>query len=607
VRYKLSQLKEDLDKSILHYTDAIFLPPAAHSLNLVHLFFLLTSALLHRSERFDQPVDIKSSIEYLRYLRGLPLDSFGVPSDIVTTSLIKALATRVRLNAEAEDGTRDIKEMVVLCRVLLTSNKSADFPIGAFQSLDQAVSVEVTRGLPIQLLDEVIECLRDAVKVCPPDSHSVFLVLAHQLFTRFMESHSYGDYEESAALLESILDPNRPGECPDSIRDLALPLVALLAVSRSTFFENPEYSEVTISRLRTFLSSPSIDEPFRVKITDILAMQARDRFTQYSLAENLEEANSYTSQVVDLSSSESLKNSGELFLESGGVRETYSVTAIQRKIQHLEELLSITPPGTKRHQNCLTELANWYKTKFHRTDNISDIEESIKYGRQSLDATHSSDSRRTTSLIVLRNILDFAFKNTGNVSYLDESVTLGYDILEFRSAQHLHFPVVRALVRSLLVREKVLGRREGCHRDEAIRLMSMVINNQHARDPDRFGLACDWAVLARSISHPTTLTAYKSAMSLMQKSLSFAPTVSVQHARLVTMGENCQTMPLDYASYQINLGQYEEAVETLEQGRALLWSEMRDLRTPITQLIEEDSPLAKRFTEINQELEAVRH
>jgi hypothetical protein len=110
----------------------------------------------------------------------------------------------------------------------------------------------------------------------------------------------------------------------------------------------------------------------------------------------------------------------------------------------------------------------------------------------------------------------------------------------------------------------------------------MVINDQYAREPDRFRLACDWAVLARNISHPTTLTAYKSAMSLMQKSFSFAPTVSVQHARLVAMGENCQTMPLDYASYLINLGQFDEAVETLEQGRALLWSEMRGLRTPIT-------------------------
>jgi hypothetical protein len=135
--------------------------------------------------------------------------------------------------------------------------------------------------------------------------------------------------------------------------------------------------------------------------------------------------------------------------------------------------------------------------------------------------------------------------------------------------------------------------------------MSSVVDDQYVREPDRFRLSCRWAILARSIGHPTTFTAYESAMSLLQKSLSFAPTVSIQHTRLVAMGSDCQTMPLDYASYQIDLGRSEEAIETLEKGRALLWSEMRGLRTPAVQLIEGDSPLAKRFAEINQELEAL--
>ncbi|KAH8992708.1 hypothetical protein EDB92DRAFT_542858 [Lactarius akahatsu] len=151
----------------------------------------------------------------------------------------------------------------------------------------------------------------------------------------------------------------------------------------------------------------------------------------------------------------------------------------------------------------------------------------------------------------------------------------------------------------------MLGRREDLL--EAIRLMSMAVDNRYAREPDRFRLSCEWAILARNIGHPTTLTAYKTAMSLVEKSLSFAPTVSVQHTRLVAMGKNCQTMPLDYASFQIKLGRFEEAVEILEQGRALLWSEMRGLRTPMIQLIEDDPPLAKRFAEINQELEAADH
>jgi CHAT domain-containing protein/tetratricopeptide (TPR) repeat protein len=609
-RYKLSQLKEDLDKSILNYTEAIFLPPVSQheverSLDVVGLLFHLALALLHRSEQFDQPEDIKYSIEYLRYLRGLLLAPFNprVPRNDVTTSLVHALATQITLGAV--DETRNIKEMVVLCRELLISNLSADFPIDAFQSMIHAVNAELNRGRPIQLLDEVIECLKDAVKVYPPSgSHGILLALARTLYTRFMKTHSNDDCEEAMALFDRILDPNQPGVCPDSIRDLASARATVLAHARWIIFRDPEFSEVAISRLRTELSSPSIDEGLRIRYAESLAIQTRERFTRYSLAESLEEANSYVSQVVDLSSSPSLAQSGELFSGSGAVRETYSATAMQQKIQHLEELLSITPPGTDRHKECLSILADWYESKFCHTTNISDIEESIKYNRLSLDATHSSDSWRHIPLASLRNVLFLAFKKTRKISYLNESITLGYDILELKNVQHVHFAVVRTLVQSLLAREKLLGGGKE-DRHEAIRLITMVIDNQYARGPDRFQLSCEWAILARNIKHPTTLTAYKSAMSLMQKSLSFAPTVSVQHAHLVAMGEDCQTMPLDYASFQIHLGQFEEAIETLEQGRALLWSEMRGLRTPMAQLIEGDSLLAKRFTEINQELEAL--
>ncbi len=601
-RYDISQQKEDLDKSILHYTEAIFLPPVSQtglSLSIVQILFHLALALLKRSKKFKHPEDVKSSIKYLRYLRGLPLDSFDVHRNVVTT-LIRALAIQVK--SEAGNGTRNIEEMVVLSRELLTSNLSAGFPVAAFISLNVAIKAEFIRGR-VQSLDQVIECLRDAVKMCPPGSHLVLFTMADAFGTRFMATHSNDDYEEATALLERILDPNQPGECPDSIQDLALLLATMLAFVRSVVFENPEYSEVTISRLRTFLSSSSIDEGLRLRLTEGLAIQARERFSQYSLAESLEEANSYTSQLVDLSSSQSLEKSKGIFPVSGAVRKLYSMTRMAEEIYHLEELLSITPPGTERHKDCLSHLADWYETKFYRTNDISDVEESIKYSRLSLGATNSDDHWRINPLSSLRNILLLAFEKTSKISYLDESITLGYDILELKSVQFIHPHAVQKLVPSLLTREQLLGRREDRH--EAIRLMSMVIDNQYVREPDRFRLSCQWAFVARSISHPTTLTAYKSAMSLMEKSLSFAPTVSIQHARLVAMGKNCQNMPLDYASYHINLGRFEEAIETLEQGRALLWSEMRGLRTPIAQLIEEDPPLAKRFAEINQELEAL--
>ncbi|KAH9047523.1 CHAT domain-containing protein [Lactarius deliciosus] len=616
VRYKQSQQKEDIDKSILYFTEAILLPPVSldrHSINIVELLFNLALDLLLRSEKFEQPEDVKYSIVYLRYLRGVPLDSIDPPKHAVTTLLIRALG--VQVNLEAGDGRQDVNEMVDLCREFLGPNISADFPATAFQRLGEAIMVEHSRGRSVQTLDKAVECLRDAARLCPPgsESHPVLSALAVTLLISFLGTHSNEDYDEGTAVLERILDPNQPGECPDSMRDQALVLASGFAYARSAIFENPEYTEVTIPRLRTLLNSPlhtlidssSTDEEFRRSIAGILAEQNEKRFRHYNLAESLEDVKSYISQLGDPSSqileaySYSFKPDDIQELNQG----SYPMERMTEEILHLEELLSNTPPGTPHHTGFLRDLEKRYKLKYYHTNDISDIDESIKYSRLSLDATHSSDQWRAIPLFSLLNNLILAFTKTSKVNYLDESITIGYEILELEGAQFTRFRAIQALVLPLFLRAQLLERRED--RLEAIRLMSMTVDDQDVREPDRFYLLCQWAIHARSIGHPTTSTAYEAAMSLVQESLSFAPTVSIQHTRLVKMGKDCQIMPLDYASFQIESGRFEEAVEILEQGRALLWSEMRGLRTPMAQLIEEDPPLAKTFAEISQELEAL--
>ncbi|KAH9047135.1 CHAT domain-containing protein [Lactarius hengduanensis] len=600
VRYGLSQQREDLDKSILHYTEAILLPisRARHSFHVVQLLFHLVGALLDRSKDFDQTEDVTYSIEYLRYLQGLPLESFDIPRNDVIVMLVRAL------NAQVQSGTGDttgcIGEMVVLCRELLTSHVSADHP--AFTDLKETVCTEFIRGRPIQLLDQVIECLRDAAKMCPPGSPHASFALVWTLCIRFIMAHSNDDYEDSMAILEKILDTNQPGELPDLFRHLASLLASMLAFVRSSIFKNPENIEAVISRLRAELSSSSIDERLRFQVTGDMSKPVGKRFRDYSLAESREEANFYLPQVVDLSSSQGLAESEEYVAEPDAVLETYPTAVLQQKIERLKALISKTAPGIEHRKSLLDGLVDMYQTKFSRTNDISDIEESIKYSRLRLDSTPPNELQRDRPLHSLSSALLHAFEHTNKTDYLDESIILDYDILKLKSARSRHFDTTGRLVLSLLTRSQLSRRREDYH--EAMRLMPLTADDQYAQVPDRFQFACRWAILARGLRHPSVLTAYKCTISLMQRSWSFAPTLSIQHTRLVEIGKHYQSVPLDYASYQIDLGRFEEAIETLEQGRALLWSEMRGLRTPIAQFVE-DSPLVKRFNEINQELEAM--
>ncbi|KAF8266759.1 hypothetical protein EI94DRAFT_138665 [Lactarius quietus] len=183
------------------------------------------------------------------------------------------------------------------------------------------------RGWSVQSLAEATECLRVAEKICPPRLPFVLLALANTRCIRYIETDSNEDSGKATALLETILDPNQP---------------------QIAHLPEPEYTEMAILRRRSELRSTSIDEEFRLLFTESLAVKTRERFTQYSLAESLEDANSYTSQVIESTfhPPKAWLHLGNFFL-LGSVWESLSLTRIVEEIQYLERLLSITPDSSR--------------------------------------------------------------------------------------------------------------------------------------------------------------------------------------------------------------------------------------------------------------------
>ena len=105
VHYNLLSQVDDLEQSILHYTEAIFLPPRwdRHSSNLAQNF-LSTAQLLLRAARTKQPEDVERPVVYLRYLHG-----FNTLPVMVKASLVCVLAMQVK-SEQVGDVMRDIEE-----------------------------------------------------------------------------------------------------------------------------------------------------------------------------------------------------------------------------------------------------------------------------------------------------------------------------------------------------------------------------------------------------------------------------------------------------------------------------------------------------------------
>lgn len=397
--------------------------------------------------------------------------------------------------------------------------------------------------------------------------------------------------------MDKFIAPIPPEDNADQYRAKAAEMIALLALARSIIYSDPGYSEEAILRCRTALSFSSLDDQLRVVLTQALAIHAEQRFKYFGLVDSLQEAITLVPEIVNLLSSG--EGVGGLYSS----KRAYSTSTVVEKIEHLEGLLLGTTSGSPCHRTYLEDLACWYDTKFSRTGDLPDIKMAIRYRRMLLTPPYSDHPFLFIPLSFLCDDLLTAFECTGSVDYLDESIILHRNLLTMQGAKALHFAILRRLVPSLCVRYRLFRRRQDL--DEMMRLFSMAVDDKYVSVADRFKFSCLWAFFARHFGHTSVSSAYESAMSLSQSSLAFAPTVQVQQARLVGMGGTCERMPLDYASYLIGTRCVEQAIKTLERGRALLWSEMRGFRSSFDQLINSDLLLAERLTSLNRELETL--
>ncbi|KAH9998728.1 CHAT domain-containing protein [Russula vinacea] len=93
-------------------------------------------------------------------------------------------------------------------------------------------------------------------------------------------------------------------------------------------------------------------------------------------------------------------------------------------------------------------------------------------------------------------------------------------------------------------------------------------------------------------------------LSALQCALTGAFAVQWQASTIGRLGSKIH-IPLDYASYQIARGQLELAVETIEQGKTLIWSDIYGLRTSAGRLRTVNPDLADRLATVSQDLVAV--
>ena len=544
---------EDLDNSISHFTESILLPP--HSWpqrGPILALFSLAYALSTRSEVSNQPEDAIYAAKYLFHLRNQLHEIPIIPRHKVTELLIQALALRV--NLEAENVMQNIQEMAVLSCELLTLDTSDVDTNHLITLVCAAVTSKILPGVLDQPLDDLIDFLRAARKH-KPDLLEGRIAFAMSLVCRYSITYVNDDYEEAATTLDEIITYRSPGSSPDkSVADaqgLATALATTLAMMRSDAYQTPEHLEEVIYRINACSNSSS----FKGLYHHVLDPEstAKGRFRYFGSVGGAE--------------------------ESSGKSISSQLRSLTPELSHIVEM-----------DDLLSEICN--------NDDPTTIQDAIERGRSILVSYPNADILDIFSSILLK-----AYLFTKKIEYLNESISVRRQVIKSPRSQSRRFKALSLLSLSLLLRSHDLPGYRTRDLDETSDLLSRCVSDTRGSFPARLRLASLWAFTARLTLHPTVSAAYESTLLLMQDTTLFSPTLHLQHANLVTDDITRQGFPQDYASYWIDQHQLEKAIETLERGRALLWTEMRHLRVSVDQLLEADPDLGHKFAAVNRDLE----
>jgi len=277
---------------------------------------------------------------------------------------------------------------------------------------------------------------------------------------------------------------------------------------------------------------------------------------------------------------------------------TGDLSDISLAITNKQQAIQLTPHGHPNMPLWLNNLGNSFRARFRQTDNLSDLSEAISNQQQAVQLTPNSHPHMPTWLNNLGLSFHSRFHHMGNVSDLSEAISTQQRAVQLTPDGHPKMPeFLKSLGLSFQCRfDYTDNYADACAAASAFQKSATTFGPPSLR----FESARLWAKLSMTHDLSHSLTAYGIAIDLMSEIADIGSTIEQRHTHLIKIS----TLTTSAASVAFAQGETKKALEWLEQGRCLVWSQLNQLRTPLDHLRGHDEHLAQRFLDISGPLEA---
>ncbi|MER7955970.1 hypothetical protein [Streptomyces sp. NPDC096030] len=257
------------------------------------------------------------------------------------------------------------------------------------------------------------------------------------------------------------------------------------------------------------------------------------------------------------------------------------------------EAVALAPAGHPRQARALDTLGHVAAGRYYRTGDPAGLDEAISVARRARHVNdHPTLGRMVQNLAVY--LLD-RFTLTGAAEDLDESIALCREGLGFESPTTVNLCLT--LGQALAVRSALTGDTDAVR--EAIEVWRAAAAASTGRVEIRLAAAVAWARFAERRTDASALEAYRRAIDLQRILVSLGAARS-DRERFLTRWRG---LAGDAAAAALGAGRADTSVEVLEQGRSVLWSQLLDLRSDLTEVRERAPELARRLIAVRDRLD----
>jgi len=282
-----------------------------------------------------------------------------------------------------------------------------------------------------------------------------------------------------------------------------------------------------------------------------------------------------------------------LFERTGDLTDiTNGISAQQRAIQ-------LTSDDHADMPNWLNNLGNSLLRRFGRTGDLTDIDIGISAYQMAVRLVPDGHANMPTWLNNLGNSFQRRFEHTGDPTDIANAISAQQRAIQLTSNGHADMPSrLHNLGNSFSRRSE----RTGDLSDTLMATSNYRKSATYKSGPPsvRLTSARRWARLSISHNPKDSLNAYDVVVNLLSQIAGMDRTIQQRHSSLVDVSKLTATA----ASTAFALGELEKALEWLEQGRCLVWSQLNQLRTPVDDLRTYNCLLADRFLHISKALES---